>query len=88
MAKRKKKRRKPKRPDFSKLERAEVLWEEGETEEAIEILEEFVQRWPHNLDGRLFLGSIYAELGIFTRQPTISNQQLAFPRGIPWFTSL
>jgi len=62
---RRKKRLPPRHPKPAELARAHTLWEEGKSEEAVELLEDLVERYPRDLDCRVLLGSIYGDLGDF-----------------------
>ncbi|MBC8262780.1 MAG: tetratricopeptide repeat protein [Anaerolineales bacterium] len=71
MAKKKDKSRKrrgrlpPRRPKSAELARGHALWEEGKAQEAVEILEDLVERYPRDLGCHTLLGSIYGTLGNF-----------------------
>ena len=60
------KRLPPRHPKPAELERAHALWEEGKPEEAVELLEDLVERYPRDLDCHVLLGSIYGGLGDFS----------------------
>ncbi len=62
---RKRKRTPPRRPKPAELARANALWEEGKAQEAVEILEDLVERYPRDLGCHTLLGSIYGALGNF-----------------------
>jgi tetratricopeptide (TPR) repeat protein len=60
---RRRKRLPPRRPKPAELERAHGLWEEGKAQEAIELLEDLVERYPRDAECRMLLGSIYGDSG-------------------------
>jgi tetratricopeptide (TPR) repeat protein len=67
MAKKDRRRRKvrlpPRRPKPAELERARALFEEGKLDEALELAESLVERYPNDCDCRILLGVIYGDLG-------------------------
>ncbi|MBM4464036.1 MAG: tetratricopeptide repeat protein [Chloroflexi bacterium] len=60
---RRRKRLPPRHPKTAELERGHVLWEEGKLEEALELAEELVERYPRDLDCRMLLSFVYGDLG-------------------------
>jgi tetratricopeptide (TPR) repeat protein len=62
---RRRKRLPPRRPKPAELVRAHALWEEGKAREAVELLEDLVERYPRDVDCHMLLGSIYGDLGDF-----------------------
>jgi tetratricopeptide (TPR) repeat protein len=59
------KRLPPRRPKPAELARAHALWKEGKALEAVELLEDLVERYPRDVDGHMLLGSIYGDTGDF-----------------------
>jgi tetratricopeptide (TPR) repeat protein len=55
----------PRRPKPAELARAHALWEEGKDQEAVELLEGLVERYPNDVGGHTLLGSIYGDMGDF-----------------------
>jgi tetratricopeptide (TPR) repeat protein len=62
---RRRKRTPPRRPKPAELARAHALWEEGKVQEAVDLLEDLVERYPRDVDGHMFLGTIYGDMGDF-----------------------
>ncbi len=60
---RKRKRLPPRRPKPAELERGYALRREGKLNEALELAEELVERYPRDLDCRMLLGLVYGDLG-------------------------
>jgi tetratricopeptide (TPR) repeat protein len=59
---RRKRRLPPRRPRPAELERGHALWEEGKLDEALELAEELVERYPRDLDCRMLLAFVYGDL--------------------------
>lgn len=55
----------PRRPKPAELDRAYSLWKEGKDQEAVELLEDLVERYLNDVGGHTLLGSIYGDMGDF-----------------------
>ena len=55
----------PRHPKPAELARAHALWKEGKAQEAVELLEDLLERYPRDVDGHMLLGSIYGDMGDF-----------------------
>ena len=51
------------RPKPAEMARAHALWEEGKAQEAVELLEDLVERYPRDLGCHKLLGTIYGDSG-------------------------
>lgn len=60
---RRRRRLPPRRPKPAELDRGHALWEEGKLDEALELAEELVERYPRDVDCHMLLAFVYGDLG-------------------------